>query len=194
MNFDLPTTLLRRVQRRLVAASAFSTSPFTGSQQVQDWGGRWWAYEIEFSVSQGAAARRLSIVLDALYGGVNTFTLRDPSIVNLSGLGSPRVNGGGQSGNTLITDGWTGGGLRAGDFFSLGSLDAERLYRVTVDAVPSGGAAAVNFIPPLRSVPADNAPLNVVNPGVVLRPQGVIPTDIGRVDKHEFTITAREAL
>ncbi len=194
MTAELPLTLLSRVRRQLAAASAVATSPFTGTQQVQDWGGRWWVYEIEFSVTQGASARRLSVFLDALAGGVGTFTLRDPSIQNPSGLGSPLVNGAGQTGASLITDGWTGSGLRAGDFFSLGTGTGLRLHRMTADAVPSGGACTLQFVPALRSSPADNAALNVVNPGVLLRPQGVIPTEIGRVDKHAFTITAREAI
>ncbi len=194
MTIELPLTGLRRMSRRLVAARALAASPFTGTQQVQDWGGRWWEYEIEFAQSQGPAARRMSGFLDWLAGGVNTFILRDPSIQNPTGLGSPLVNGAGQSGTSLVTDGWTGTGLRAGDFFSLGTDSALRLYRVIVDAPPSGGACTLQFVPALRSSPADNAALNVVNPGVLLRPQGVIPTEIGRVDKHQFSITAREAI
>jgi hypothetical protein len=194
MTAELPLTLVRRMTRQLASARVFSTSVFTGTQQVQDWGGRWWAYEIEFATTQGASARRLSAFLDALAGGVGTFTLRDPSIQNPSGLGSPQVNGAGQSGTSLATDGWTGTGLRAGDFFSLGTGSTLRLYRMTADAVPVAGAVTLQFVPALRVSPADDAALNVVNPGVLLRPQGVVQTEIDRVDKHAFTIQAREAL
>jgi hypothetical protein len=194
MTAELPLTLVRRISRQLATARAFSTSVFTGTQQVQDWGGRWWVYDIEFATTQGASARRLSAFLDALAGGIGTFTLRDPSVQNPAGLGSPQVNGAGQTGMSLVTDGWTGTGLRAGDFFSLGTGSTLRLYRMTVDAVPSGGAATLQFTPALRASPADNAPLNVVNPGVLLRPQGVVPTEIGRVDKHAFSLQAREAI
>lgn len=194
MTAELPLTLVRRVTRRLAAARAITASPFSGTQQVQDWGGRWWEYEIEFATTQGTQARSLSAFLDALAGGVGTFTLRDPSVQNPSGLGTPLVNGGGQTGTSLITDGWTGTGLRAGDFFSLGTGSALRFYRMTANAVPSGGACTLQFVPPLRSSPADNAALNVTNPGVLLRPLGVIPTEIGRVDKHEFSLSAREAI
>ncbi len=194
MTAELPLTLVRRVSRHMAAARTFATSPFTGTQQVQDWGGRWWEYQIDFATAQGPSARRLSVFFDALAGGVGTFTLRDPSIQNPSGLGSPLVNGGGQSGASLVTDGWTGSGLRTGDFFSLGTGSGIRLYRIAADAVPSGGACTLQFVPALRSSPVDNSALNVVSPGVLLRPQGVIPTEIGRVDQHVFSITAREAI
>jgi hypothetical protein len=194
MTAELPLTLLSGIRRQLGSATAFANSPFTGSQQVQDWGGRWWQYELEFSVTQGDRARRLSAFFDALAGGARTFTLRDPSIRNPSGLGAPVVNGAGQSGSSLATGGYGAVGLRAGDFFSLGAGTSERLYRVTADAVPVAGSVTLQIIPPLRSSPPNLAVLNVTNPGVVLRPQGPIPTDIGRVDKHRFTLVAREAI
>lgn len=194
MTAELPVTLVRNVSRRLASAAAVQTSPFTGTQQVQDWGGRWWEYEIEFAVIQGPTARRLSAFLDALAGPAATFTFRDPSILNPSGLGAPAVQGAGQVGSTLLTDGWTGSGLRAGDFFSLGAGAALRLYRMTADAVPVAGVATLQFAPPLRSSPADNAPLNVINPGVLLRATGPVPTAIGKVDRHQISLSAREAI
>ena len=196
MTIELPLTLVRRMTRTLQAAVVVgpTTSPFTGTQQVQDWGGRWWAYEIEFAQSQGHSARRMSGFLDWLAGGVNTFILRDPSILNPTGLGTPLVNGAGQTGTNLVTYGWTGTGLRAGDFFSLGTGSTLRLHRIIVDAPPTAGAATLQFVPALRYSPAANAALNVVNPGVLLRPTGTIPTMIDRVDKHAFSIQAREAI
>lgn len=193
----LPTTLIRRVRRRLASATAFPTSPFTGGQQVQDWGGRWWEYEMEFAVSQGRDARALSVTLDALAGGANTFLFRDPTIAGAQVYQGPiLVNGAGQTGQTLVTDGWTGTGLLAGDFFDLAYSGGEtiRLHRLTADATPVSGSCTLQFIPPLRSSPPDNNAIGTFSPRVVLRPQGVIPTDIGRVDKHQFTLSAREAI
>jgi hypothetical protein len=191
---ELPITLVRRVERYLASATATKSSPFTGTQQVQDWGGRWWQYQIEFATTQGQNARTLSAFFDALGGPVTAFIFRDPSILNPTGLGTPQVNGAGQAGTTLVTDGWAGTGLRAGDFFSLGTGSNTRLYRVTANAVPVAGAATLSFVPALRTSPADNAALNVVNPGVLLRATSAIPTVIGRVDKHDFSLSAREAL
>lgn len=194
MTAELPLTLVRNAMRVLRTAVASTISPFTGELQVQDWGGAWWEYEIEFATTQGLNARRLSAFFDALGGLRGTFTFRDPSILNPTGLGTPLVNGANQTGSSLVTDGWTGTGLRAGDFFSLGTGTALRLYRVTADAPPTSGNATLQIVPPLRSSPANNAALNVINPGVLLRATSPIPTQIGRVDKHAFTITAREAI
>ena len=33
---------------------------FTGSTEVQDWGGEWWEYEIEFAAQSGPLARSVS--------------------------------------------------------------------------------------------------------------------------------------
>jgi hypothetical protein len=194
MTVELPFTAVTNVTRALQAASAVSVSPFTGSQQVQDWGGSWWQYEIEFAASQDASGRALSAFFASMRGAVGRFIFRDPYIRNPLGLGSPLVNGAGQAGNSLITDGWTGGGLLAGDFFSLGTGSALRLYQMTAAAVPSGGACTLQFVPALRSSPADNAALNVVNPGVLLRLDRPVPASIGLADIYRFSISAREAI
>lgn len=194
MTVDLPISRVTNASRSLGAAATVTRSPFTGSRQVQDWGGSWWQYQIEFSTIADAEGRRLSAFLSALRGPVGSFIFRDPFIKNAVGLGSPVVNGAGQTGNTLVTSGWTGTGLVAGDFFSLGSGSALRLYQVTADAPPSGGAATLQIIPALRSSPASGAPLNVVNPGVLLCVDGPIPTQIGLADFYQFSISAREAI
>lgn len=194
MSAELPVERITRVTRTLQAAAGADTSPFTGTQKVQFWGGEWWEFEIEFAVTQGADGRRLSAFFAALRGAVGTFTFRDKFIRNPVDLGAPLVDGAGQTGSTLITDGWGARGMNAGDFFSLGTGTSLRLYQLTADVVPSGGAATLAFVPALRSSPADNAALNVVNPGVLLRAQSPIPVGIDLADLYRFTLTAREAL
>lgn len=194
MTAELPINRVTDVRRSLGVAASVQTSPFTGTQQVQDWGGTWWEYEIDFAVTEFSDGQHLAVFFAALRGSVGTFTFRDAFIRNPLGLGSPLVNGGGQTGTSLVTDGWTGPGLRAGDFFSLGSGTSLRLHQMTATVGPSAGAATLQFVPALRYSPADNAPLNVVNPGVLLRPSGPIPAQIGLADRYRFTVTAREAI
>lgn len=194
MTAELPISRVTDVMRTLRSAAMAATSPFTGTQQVQDWGGSWWEYEIEFTAMQDANGRRLSAFFASMRGHAGTFTFRDPFIRNELVAGAPLVNGGSQSGNNLITDGWGAAGLRAGDFLSLGTGTSLRLYQVTADVVPSGGAATVQIVPALRSSPADNAALNVVNPGVLLRLTAPAPARIGLADVYRFSITAREAI
>lgn len=189
-----PVALIRTLKRNLASSSAVLTSPFTGTQQVQDWGGRWWEYSFDIAILHGQQGRMLSAFLAALGGPVGTFLFSDPSIINPTGIGAPAVNGAGQTGNILVTDGWSTAGLKAGDFFQLGADAQTRLYQITEDVVPAGGAATIKFVPALRISPADNAPLVVAQPQVLLRLTGPAPADVSRFDKYEFSLTAREAI
>ncbi len=191
---ELPITSVTDVSRTLRAAVAAVASPFTGTQQVQDWGGEWWEYEISLAVTQGAAGRQLSAFFAALGGQRDTFIFRDPFIENPPALGSVLVNGAAQTGNSLITDGWGTRKMNAGDFIQMGSVSTTRLYQLTADAVPSAGAATLQIVPKLRASPADNEAVNVINPGVLLRLTSPVPASIGLADLYRFSITAREAI
>jgi hypothetical protein len=190
----LPLTLVSSLERRLVTSVAEARSPFTGTSQIQDWGASWWEYQIEMAVTQGAKARRLSAFFTALGGLRGRFLFPDPSIEIPVVVGNPYVTEAQAAGaSNLKTAGW-GLGLRAGDFFQLGSDAATRLYQVTADIVPLGSEAVINFVPPLRaSVPA-GALLGLSAPSVLLRLTASVPTVIGRADQHRFTLSAREAL
>lgn len=190
----LPLTLVSSLERRLVTSVAEARSPFTGTSQIQDWGASWWEYQIEMAVTQGANARRLSAFFTALGGLRDRFLFPDPSIEVPVAAGNPYVTEAQVAGaSTLRTAGW-GLGLRAGDFFQLGSDATTRLYQVTADTVPLGSEAVISFVPPLRaSVPA-GALLGLSAPSVLLRLTAPVPTVIGRADQHRFTLSAREAL
>jgi len=170
------------------------TSPFTGTQQIQDWGGEWWECSIDLKVEREAEGRALSAFFAKLKGIVNTFTITDPSICQLENYGTVLVNGAGQSGNTLVTDGWTAIGLKAGDFISLGSGEDTRLYQLTADVVPSGGGATLEFVPALRSSPGDNTIVEVNSPQVLLRATSPVPSDIRGGRLYQFSFSAREAI
>ena len=190
----LPLTLVTALERRLVTSVAEARSPFTGTSQIQDWGASWWEYQIEMAVTQGAKARRLSAFFTALGGLRGRFLFPDPSIEVPLGLGNPyvteaRVAGG----STIRTAGW-GLGLRAGDFFQLGSDATTRLYQLTEDVTPVGSAATIHFVPPLRTAVSAGSPLGLDRPSVLLRLTAPVPTVIGRADQHRFTVSAREAL
>lgn len=106
-NYTLPsTTRISRVNRTLGSSTFLQASPFSGGVQSQDWGGSWWEYDIDFDVTQDTEGKALSAFLTRLRGPANTFTFRDPSINNKFQPGTIRVKGAGQTGNTLVTDGW----------------------------------------------------------------------------------------
>lgn len=193
----LPLTLVTSLNRTLKAAVTPVPSAFTGSQQVQDWGGRWWHYEIEMALTKGPDGRRLSGFLAGLGGSAGRFLLIDPSAAHQATTpGGPLVSGGSQSGSTLLSAGWVPDStpLLSGDLFSLGADAQTRLHQLTADVTADAtGTATLSFVPPLRAPPLDQAGLNVTVPTVCLRLTSPVPTRIGRADTYRFTLTAREA-
>jgi len=193
----LPLTLVASLNRTLKAAVTPVPSAFTGSEQVQDWGGRWWHFEIEMALTKGADGRRLSGFLAALGGAAGRFLLVDPTAAHQAGTpGAPMVSGGSQSGNTLLSAGWVPNStpLRSGDLFSLGAGAQNRMYQLTADViVDATGNATLSFVPHLREPPLDQAGLNVTAPVVCLRLTSPVPTRIGRADTYRFSLTARAA-
>lgn len=194
---ELPLTLVQTLERRLVTTTAVSASPFTGTAEVQDWGGEWWDYAIEMARMTGRDGRRLSAFLAALGGPRGRFLFRDPTIRQPGSTLAPVVAGGFQSGSLLMTSGWPpfATPLFAGDFFSLETGAATRLHQLTADVVTDeAGIATLAFVPRLRTAPDDGTPLEIAAPAVVLRLTAPVPTRIGRADSFLFTLAAREAL
>ena len=190
----LPLVLVTSLERRLVTSVAEARSPFTGTSQIQDWGASWWEYQIEMATTQGTKARRLSAFFAALGGLRGRFLFPDPSIEVLLGTGNPYVTEAQVAGaSTLRTAGW-GLGLRAGDFFQLGSDAATRLYQLTEDVTPLGSEATLAFVPKLRASVPVGTQMGLDKPSALLRLTAPVPTVIGRADQHRFTLSAREAL
>lgn len=194
---QLPLTLIESLERRLVTAVTAQTSPFTGSQQIQDWGGEWWEVSFDVALTKGRDGRRLSAFFTALGGMRGWFILRDPSMARPDLTQSITVAGAGQSGSTLITAGWAPEtlALEAGDFLSLGTGQDLRLYQVSFDAYADAqGRAALSLTPRLRVPPTDLSPVEIAEPGVALRLVQPVPTRIARADSFRFSVMAREAL
>jgi hypothetical protein len=146
------------------------------------------------AVSQGVQARGLSAFFTALGGVRGRFLFPDPTIDIPLTAGTPYAAETQLPGASLLrTAGWDQG-LRAGDFFQLGAESSTRLYQVIEDAVPVLGEATLSFVPPLRNALPQGTPLGLERPSVLLRLKAPVPTVIGRVDKHRFTLSAREAL
>ena len=195
---ELPLTLVESIERRLVTAVSAQVSPFTGSQQIQDWGGEWWEVSFDVALTKGRDGRRLSAFFTALGGVRGWFILRDPSAAR-SDLASKTISvaGAGQSGDTLVTSGWDAEALalEAGDFFSLGTGSDMRLHMITEDVVAdASGVAVLTFTPRLRQAPVDLSPVEIAAPGVALRLTQPVPTRITRADSFRFSVAAREAL
>jgi hypothetical protein len=141
------------------------TSPLTKTVQRMALGGSRWNATYSLPATTRAQAAYWKAFFDLLEGSANTFNAFDPDCKTPRGTatGTPLVNGGSQTGSSLVTDGWTHSVtvLRAGDYFSVNG----ELKRVTADATSDGsGNATLNFKPALRSSPADNAAITATRP------------------------------
>ena len=154
---------LANINIRAKTVVGASVSPFTGQQQVYKHQGQWWEAEVSLPPMKRADAEQVVAFLLSLNGMYGTFLLGDPANTTLRGVGTgtPVVYGAGQTGSTLITDGWTPsttGIVKAGDWIQLGSGSATKLHKVLVDANSDlSGVASLEIFPNLRSSPADNS-------------------------------------
>lgn len=140
-----------------------ASSPFTLQAQSYAWAGQIWQASCRLPPMSRDQAEGWVAALVSLNGLEGSFLLGDTANVVPRGVatGAPLVNGGGQSGYSLNTDGWTPsvtGILKAGDWIQLGSGATARLHKVLVDADSNAsGQATLEIWPRLRSSPADNA-------------------------------------
>lgn len=150
-------------------ATSLTASPFSYAQQAYNWGGARWRIDFTPPPMRRADAEEWIAFTLSLRGQFGTFLAGDPSATTPRGSagGTPLVNGGGQSGGTLVIDGCpinTTGWLRKGDYFQLGSGSGARLYKLIEDANTNGsGQTTLEFVPNLRTPPNDNAALTTTN-------------------------------
>lgn len=155
----LPTSVsTRRVLFKQRSAIGVAQSPWDYSMQVQEHAGQAWIASVEFPPLTAAQAADLEAFLLSLNGMQGTFLLGDPLRTSPRGVpvGTPLVMGASQTGQSLVTDGWTintSGLLLKGDYFQI----QNRLYRVLNDVASNGsGVATLDIFPRLRESPADN--------------------------------------
>jgi len=143
-------------------------SPLTGAIQTAQRGGTRWLASLTFNNLTGADRAVMQAFLAQLQGTANNFYLTDHSYTRRAdGSGTPRVNGASQTGNQLVTDGWTSGtyAFLRGDLFTVNG----ELKMAVADSTISAGAATVDFVPELREAPADNATLTISAPTGIFR-------------------------
>jgi hypothetical protein len=165
---DLPRTWVAGLERRLVTATSQTQSPFTGSTEVQDWGGEWWEYEIEFAAQSGPLARSVSAALSALGSGRGILRFADPSIEPKSLSQTITLDLPVSGGNVLQTRGWPAAlpAMASGDFLTIGADRESRLHQVAFDAAANmNGIATLTVFPALRRALAAGTVLDV-GPGV----------------------------
>lgn len=82
--------------------------------------------------------------------------------INTPTYGTVLVNGGSQTGSTLVVDGLTGT-PQQGDTFTVGSV--QKVYAITSSVTVTSGGATFAISPALASSPADNAAITFLSSG-----------------------------
>lgn len=151
-------------------------SGLTQTRTTTQVGRTWEETYIPLKGNSDATARAFLATLVSLYRNQTPFTVAHLGQMDLLGAGggTPLVNGAGQAGYALITNGWTASTtvLKAGDVLSIAGVPW--VYDVTADVVSDGsGNATIPINPPLignaaTSAPASGAALTINStPGLV---------------------------
>ncbi len=198
MTLAMPSSpALRQARFALRSNGLTFESPLNGTVQTVEFpGARWTLTGSLPPLKRATGAAEWQAFFAQLRGLAGRFYAGDPGAKRPRGtaLGTPLVNGGSQTGATLVTDGWTPSQAQAllpGDYFQVGN---ELKLVVATTVVGGTGAATIAFEPPLRASPADNASIVTVNPVCTMRL--VEPTsgwDIEEAGLYGFAFAGVEA-
>jgi hypothetical protein len=149
---------------RLVMPAQTNVSDWTGRRQTLASGRGWWEAQITFPPIVGTTninAWRSFIAKSR--GSANDFQVPVDPVAQSASTATPLVNGAGQQGRTLNTDGWPTSTtvLQAGQYVTINN----QLLQLTENVTSNGsGVAVLTFEPPVRVSPADNAAIEYKNP------------------------------
>lgn len=151
----------------MISNSRQFVSPLTGAIQTASRVGARWQVSMSFDNLDTTNRAVLQAFVADVQARSLSFYLRDFSFTRRAdATGSALVNGASQTGNSIITDGWSGTyAMRAGDYFEFNG----ELKMATADATVSAGAATISFVPEIREAPADNAAIAKSTPYGVFR-------------------------
>ena len=162
-------------------------SPLNGQTQTLELPGAKWICTMSMQNVNEFDGRIIKAFLSSLRGASGRLNLGDLSHPTPSGtaLGTGTVNGTEQTGNTLITHGWTGAQSKLflpGDYFSVNN----ELKMITVlSTSDSYGNSTLTFEPPLRTSPTNGGSIGVSNPTCVMMliddKQVNLPMKAGRI-------------
>lgn len=176
---NLPTVSgVQSINLRAKSSVGISRSPFTFKEQVFSHGGQMFEAEITLPSMTRAEGEEWVSFLIKLKGMQGTFLLGDPACATPRGsasttAGTPVVNGGGQTGDSLSVSGLptsVTGYLLAGDYIQLGSGPASTLHKVLSDVDTTiSGTANIDIFPAIRISPVDASTVVVSNAKGVFR-------------------------
>ena len=140
-------------------------SEFTNAIKTLDRDGERWEVELRFNNLTADEKAEMEAFLVKVNGPANRVRFGKHSHVQRGAFGgSPLVDGGSQTGNTLEIDGCTASisdWIKEGDMFSVNN---ELKMSIADENSDSGGELTLDFKPKLRASPADNAVITTANP------------------------------
>jgi hypothetical protein len=153
--------------------SVSSTSPtlldmtHSGRRNARQLGAQKWALECAFpsTMNRDQFMPLFAFALSQA-GRFGVFSFVSPDLATPRGTagGTPRVDGGSQTGTNVNTDGWTPntGVLKAGDILKYASHNKVYMMTEDADANGSGDATLVHY-PPLMEAIANNELITVID-------------------------------
>ncbi len=159
-----------------------------------------WTFECSLPLMKRETAEKYNAFILKLKGSYGTFLFTIPDAKTPQGVatGTPLVKGAAQTGNALVTDGWTintTGILKAGDYIQLGTAATTRLYKVLDDVNSNAsGEATLTLWPELRSSPSDNQAVITTNCKGRFRLTANVPTSVDVNKLYSIQFQAVEAM
>mgnify|MGYP000849790253 CR=1 FL=1 len=197
--YAMPTTIYpSRARFGLVTNTRSFVSPLSGAIQTTAMSGARWTATYHYPPMTHAQSGEFLAFLISLQGSENRFYAWDPlhKIKGNRGAlgGTPLVDGASASGSTIATDGWPNNTLvlKKGDYFTVNN----ELKMVTADETSDGsGDLTINFEPPLRSSPSNNAGLTVSGATCIMMLVDDNQTiwDQSNIENYGLTFTGIEA-
>ena len=163
--FSFPSITPTTSTFQLVSNTRTFQSPLTNAIQTTSRKGSLWRATLQFNNLSGDDRREMQAFLVKLNGQEHRFALHDHSYTRRgAGGGTLVVNGGSQSGTSLVCDGATASVtnyLRSGDYVSFNN----ELHMVVADAdSDASGNITLSIAPPIRKTPTDNTVVDYTVP------------------------------
>ena len=149
---------------RLVMPAQTNVSDWTGRRQTLASGRGWWEAQITLPPIVGTLSiNAWRSLIAKSRGAANDFRVPVDPVAQSASTATPLVNGAGQTGRTLNTDGWPTSTtvLQAGQYVTINN----QLLQLTENVTSNGsGVATLTFEPPVRTSPSDNTAIEYKNP------------------------------
>ena len=193
--FQKSTWSLKRV-------TAMSESPFTGQQQVFDYGFALWQATLTLPPMLRPEAALWEAFMMKLHGRLGTFLLYDPDAkAPQGGVNTTATLDGAVAVGDFTIDIDTNNNnmtnvFKAGDYIQIGAAASAKLYMIVDNANSNGtGKVTVNIEPSIKAVGNDNAAVDyTIASGIFRMDSPDLGWNTDQVSKFGITFSCTEAL